>query len=103
MIRVSVLYPHSSGIKFDWDYYLAKHLPLVREKLGKAVKSISIDKGLSGGAPGTPPAFIAVFHMIFDSVDAFQAAFGPHAKAISADIPNYTTAKPSVQVSEVAV
>ena len=99
MIRVSVLYPPSS--KFDWAYYLNKHVPLVREKLGKALKGVTIDQGVAGGAPGTAPAYAAMFHMTFDSVDAFQAAFGPQAKTLMGDIPNYTNSQPQVQISEV--
>ena len=99
MIRVSVLYPPSS--KFDWDYYLTKHVPLVREKLGKALKSVTIDKGVAGGQPNTPPGYTCMIHMGFDSADAFQTAFGPHAKVIMADIPNYTKAQPQIQISEV--
>ena len=34
MIRVSVLYPAGEGKKFA-TYYLQKHMPLVRERLGK--------------------------------------------------------------------
>ena len=99
MIRVSVLYPPSS--KFDWSYYLNKHVPLVREKLGKALKGVTIDQGVAGGTPGSAPAYTAMFHMTFDSVDAFQAAFGPQAKTLMGDIPNYTNAQPQVQISEV--
>jgi uncharacterized protein (TIGR02118 family) len=96
MIRVSVFYPQSDGAKFDWDYYLASHIPMVREKLGKACKGISVEKGLAGGPPGTPPTFLALCHLSFDSVDAYQAAFAPHAA-------NYSSGQPAVQVSEVAV
>jgi uncharacterized protein (TIGR02118 family) len=39
-------------------------------------------------------------HLAFDSVDAFQAAFGPHAEAIMDDIPNYSNVQ-FVQISEV--
>jgi uncharacterized protein (TIGR02118 family) len=99
MIRVSVLYPPSS--KFDWDYYLGKHVPLVRERLGKALKGVAVDKGIAGGQPGTPPGFPAMIHMTFESADAFQKAFAPHAKEILADIPNYTNAQPLMQVSDV--
>ena len=99
MIRVSVLYPPSS--KFDWDYYLGKHVPLVCERLGKAVKAVAVDKGIAGGQPGTPPSFPAMIHMTFDSAQAFQSAFAPHAKEILADIPNYTNTKPVLQISEV--
>ena len=38
-----------------------------------------------------------------DSVDSFQAGFGPHAKEILADIPNYTDLSPVLQISEVVV
>jgi uncharacterized protein (TIGR02118 family) len=37
----------------------------------------------------------------FDSTDAFQTAFAPHAQAILADIPNYTNTQPTIQISEV--
>ena len=42
-------------------------------------------------------------HIHCDSVAAFQAGFGPHAKAIMADIPNYTDLSPVMQISEVVV
>ena len=42
--------------------------------------------------------------MVFsDSVETFQAGFGPHAKAIIADIANYTDLAPVMQISEVVV
>ena len=34
---------------------------------------------------------------------SFQAGFGPHAKEIMADIPNYTDIAPVMQISEVVV
>jgi hypothetical protein len=40
-------------------------------------------------------------HLYFDSTDAFQTAFAPHAQAIMADIPNYTNTQPTIQISEV--
>jgi uncharacterized protein (TIGR02118 family) len=54
-----------------------------------------------GGAPGTPATYVAMGHLYFDSTDAFQAAFAPHAQSILADIPNYTNTQPTIQVSEV--
>jgi uncharacterized protein (TIGR02118 family) len=38
-----------------------------------------------------------------DSIETFQDGFGPHAKAIMADIPNYTDLSPVIQISEVVV
>jgi len=42
-------------------------------------------------------------HLYFDTVEAFQAAFGPHADPIMADIPNYTDIQPTIQISEVKI
>jgi uncharacterized protein (TIGR02118 family) len=101
MIKVSVLYPNNEGSFFDMDYYLSSHMPMVQAKLGAACKGIAVEHGLGGAMPGSSPAFIALGHLLFDSVDAFQKAFGAHAEAIVADIPNYTNVQPTVQVSEV--
>jgi uncharacterized protein (TIGR02118 family) len=103
MIKVSVFYPNEAGKKFDLDYYCAKHIPLVREKLGAACKQIAVESGLSGGAPGSPAKFIAMGHMYFDSVEAYQAAFAPHSAEIMGDIPNYSDIQPSIQISEVKI
>ena len=101
MIKVSVLYPNTSGCKFDMDYYLAQHMPMVQRKLGAACKRMAVDEGIAGGVPGAPATYAAMGHLYFDSAEAFQAAFAPHAQAIMADIANYTNTQPAIQVSEV--
>jgi len=100
MIRVSVLYPNGANTKFDMNYYLAKHIPMVKQKLGSACKSVTVDQGVAGGAEGAPATYVAMAHLTFDSLGAFQSAFGPHASAIMGDIPNYTNAQPTVQISD---
>lgn len=101
MIKVSVLYPAGESTRFDMDYYCKRHMPMVQEKLGAACKSMAVEQGLAGGAPGAPPTYAAMGHLYFDSVAEFQAAFGPHATTIMADIPNYTNVQPVIQISEV--
>jgi uncharacterized protein (TIGR02118 family) len=101
MIKVSVLYPHKDGSRFDMNYYLDRHIPMVREVLGNACKGVSVEQGIAGGAPGTPPTYTATGHLVFDSVETFQGAFGPHAAKIMADIPNYTDIQPVIQISEI--
>jgi len=103
MIKVSVMYANTPGCKFDHAYYASKHMPMVKRKLGEACKSYTVDKGLAGGAPGAPATYVGMCHMFFDSVDAFQTAFAPHAQEIMADIPNYTDQTPVIQISEVVV
>ena len=93
------------------DAYLSKiglpyeavtwHMPMVQQKLGPACKRMAVEQGIAGGAPGAPATYVAMGHLYFDSTDAFQAAFAPHAQSILADIPNYTNTQPTIQVSEV--
>ena len=54
MIKVSVLYPAGAGKKFNMEYYLGTHMPMVRSKLGAACKSTAVEQGLGGGAPRCP-------------------------------------------------
>ena len=101
MIKVSVFYPNNEGSKFDMNYYCNSHIPMVRQKLGAACKGAAVEQGITGATPGSRPGFIAMGHIYFESVEAFQTAFGPHAEAIMADIPNYTDIQPTLQISEV--
>ena len=101
MIKVSVLYPYTANARFDMDYYLNRHVPMVRDKLGAACTGAIVEQGVSGGAPGSSPPYLVIGHLMFDSVGSFQSAFAPHASAIMADIPNYTPIQPVLQISEV--
>lgn len=103
MIKVSVMYPHADGARFDHAYYRDQHLPMVQARMGAALRRYTIDKGLAGGAPDTPPPYIAMCHLYCDSVTAFQQAFGPHTREILGDIPNYTDLQPVMVISEVVV
>jgi len=101
MINVNVLYPAQAGAKFDFDYYMNTHIPLVRKLLGSALKGCVVEQGVAGGAPGAEATYQVMCHLKFDSVEAFQQAFGPHAETISNDIANYTSVTPVIQISEI--
>jgi uncharacterized protein (TIGR02118 family) len=103
MIKVSVMYPHTPGARFDHAYYANQHMPLLKARMGAACLSYTIDKGLAGGMPGSDPVYVGMCHVLCESVEAFQKAFGPHAKDIMADVKNYTDIRPVMQISEVVV
>jgi uncharacterized protein (TIGR02118 family) len=103
MIKVSVMYPHTPNARFDHDYYRDKHMPLVKRLLGDNCRYYTIDKGLAGGAPGAPPAYVGMCHLFCDSVEAFQTGFGPNVGEIMADVQNYTDISPVLMISEVVV
>ena len=103
MIKVSVIYPGSSSVRFDHQYYRTKHLPLIKRSMGAGLKYYAIDKGLSGGTAESPATYVAACHLMCDSIEAYQSSFGPHAKEIRGDIQNFTDVTPIVQISEVVV
>jgi uncharacterized protein (TIGR02118 family) len=101
VIIVSVLYPNGPGARIDMSYYLQSHMPMVQRRLGAPVRRIAVEQGLAGGASGEPPPYLAMGHLHFDSLEAFQNAFAAHAGPIFADVPNYTNTQPVIQISEV--
>ena len=101
MVKVSVLYPNGEDTKFDLTYYLDHHIPMVRRLVGSALKGVSAEHGISGEEPGSSAPYVTTAHLVFDSVEAFQASFGTHAQEIMADIPKYTNSEPVVQIGEV--
>jgi uncharacterized protein (TIGR02118 family) len=103
MIKVMVLYPNAPDAKFDMKYYVTHHLPMVRDRCAPECRSIAADGGLAGGEPGSRAPYIAVGHLTFDSVAAFEKAFGPNATEILADIPNFTNTQPIIQISEITL
>lgn len=103
MIKVSVLYANGEGNKFDMDYYCNSHIPMVKQKLGAACKGVAVEQGLGGPEPGSPAPFVAMCHLLFESIEAFQAAFGPHAETFMTDVPNYTNIAPAIQISAVKI
>lgn len=93
MIRMSVFYPASEGATFDHDYYRDHHVPLCQSTWNPV--SATIDKGVDG--PN-----VAAVHLTFDSPEAMQAAMASEGSgAVLADVANYTTIAPVIQVSEV--
>jgi uncharacterized protein (TIGR02118 family) len=105
MVKISILYPNTRGSQFDMRYYVEKHMPLSIGLLSahSGFKGVSVERGLSGGEPGTDAAFVAMCHFLFDSVEDFMAAFMPHAAKLQGDVPNYTDIQPVIQVNEVLI
>jgi uncharacterized protein (TIGR02118 family) len=103
MIKVTVLYPNTPETRFDVEYYLQKHMPRSIELLSPARKSVSVEIGVAGNLPDERASFVAICASTSESVDAFLAAFTPHAAELQGDMPNYTNAKAIMQVSELRI
>jgi uncharacterized protein (TIGR02118 family) len=102
MIRATVMYANKPGAKFDFDYYTTKHMKLVHEKFGPfGLVKTEAEKGLAGGAPGAPAPYVAIGHMVFNSIDDLQKAEQAHGQDLGADVPNFTNIEPQFQISEI--
>jgi uncharacterized protein (TIGR02118 family) len=93
MIRVSVLYPVTDGATFDHEYYRTTHVPMATAAWGLA--DAVIEKGIDG-------PYVAAVHVTFASLEDFGTAMGSEASgAVIADVVNFTTINPVMQISEV--
>ncbi len=102
MIKASVFYDNDKNARFDENYFLENHIPLVKEKLNPlGMVKIEVEKGLSGVSPDEPAKFQWTAHMYFESIEKFGEAFGKEGEGLVSDVPNYTELKPVFQISEV--
>ena len=102
MILVTVMYPGGSGSNFDMDYYLKRHMPLVRERWSPmGLHDATVVKGV--GTPDGQPAPYPVMALLkWDTADAFKAAAAEHGEEIFGDIPKFTNVQPAVQNDDYA-
>ena len=101
MIRVSVMYPHAKGARFDVAYYAGKHMDMARKAFARhGLIDIRVDRGLVGPQPKSPPTYLCVGTLTFESMAGYKEAFREHGAALMADLPNFTDIQPLVQVSE---
>jgi uncharacterized protein (TIGR02118 family) len=103
MIVFTVMYPNEPGKRFDMDYYCSTHIAMVKEKVGDALKRVSVERGLSGAAPGSSAGYAVVCHLEFDCIEDLHTYMAPHDAVLGADVPNFTDIKPQFQISEVIV
>lgn len=102
MIRASFLYPAAPGARFDFGYYLGRHVPFARRVLAsQGLVRMEIDRGLSGEEPGSAPRYVCAAHLYFASVEAFYAAMAATGDELGRDVQNYTDVDIETQVSEI--
>jgi len=97
---LSVYYPWQADAKFDYDYYVDKHLKMLAELYGKSVGRMTVRKGLPRG-DGSPPAFVTALSVEIRSMEAFDAASSEHRPKLIADLANFTNITPIAQIEEI--
>ncbi|MFW2829432.1 EthD family reductase [Sphingomonas sp. ID0503] len=94
-VHVHVLYPHSE--RFDWTYYVEQHMPMAGAKMDLVEWWVA--KGLDDVAPA---AYQAIATLVFDSLEKWTSSFAAFGPDLLTDIPNYTDAVPTIQVTEIS-
>jgi uncharacterized protein (TIGR02118 family) len=103
MIKMSVLYPYEESATFDMDYYVNRHVAMVKEKVGDALVQVTVEQGLGGPGPGMPPVYSTICQLYFNSMEDLGTYCAPHSPEFDADVPNFSSVMPTIQISEVVL
>jgi uncharacterized protein (TIGR02118 family) len=90
--QVLVVYPRNKDSKFDKEYYLATHMPLVEKHWKKhGLKSYAVTELNADG----PYSYSVV--MEFESYEGFGAAGAdPNTKEVMDDVKNFSNEQPII-------
>jgi uncharacterized protein (TIGR02118 family) len=87
-------------LRFDFDYYVEKHIPMVKAKCADfGLKEVRLMRG-SAMVDGAPPKFELIGELVFPSVENLQDVLARHGTEIMGDIPNYSNVQPRIQITE---
>lgn len=79
----------------------AKHIPMVKAKLGAVgMTAFSATRGIAGRPIDQPPPFFMVTTLTFPDEDTLRAALGT-ADEVVTDIPNFTDVTPHFSIGSV--
>ena len=97
---LTVLFPSGEGVKFDIEYYVNHHIPLVLSLYGKSIRQYEVFKAQTG-PNGAPPPFFGMANIWIADEEAFTQASRDHAKDFGPDVPNFFNGKTVAMTSVV--
>lgn len=94
---LTILYPNEPDAKYDVDYYIAKHMPLVVSAFQKyGVTGWSVTR-----YTGAEPKYFFAGHIQFTNIEDVQKALdSPEAAETMLDVPNYSNKQPVILMGE---
>jgi len=98
MYIITIHYPTAGDATFDHEYYRTKHLPEVGKAFGQfGLGYASVLKG-EESVDGSAPAFFVTTILSFrEEQGAREAMASEGARALAADVPNFSSGAPVVQ------
>jgi uncharacterized protein (TIGR02118 family) len=89
---MTIMYPNSKDVHFDFDYYVTKHMPLIMKLYGKSIARFELRRGLPG-ADGAAPPFVATITIWIADPKAFDEAAAIHQAGLRADVSKFTNSQ----------
>ena len=103
MYCLTVVYPKDQSTRFDLEYYQNTHIPLCEKLFAEHGLSGYVLRTNEGQGPGSGDLNHASIDLLFESVEALQAALAAGGQQVSEDIANYTDATPRMSFAEAGV
>jgi uncharacterized protein (TIGR02118 family) len=97
---ITVLYPNSPGVSFDFDYYSKHHKTMIEKLYGRGIKRYEVRRGLATPDNKAPP-YIAVISITIGSQKLFDEAAAKYSQRLVDDMKNFTNGVPVIQTDEV--
>jgi uncharacterized protein (TIGR02118 family) len=88
---MTIVYQNGPDVRFDFDYYVNTHMPLIMRLYGKSISRFELRRG-TPGADGALPPYVATITIWIADPAAFDAAAVEHQAGLRADVPKFTNA-----------
>jgi uncharacterized protein (TIGR02118 family) len=88
---MTIVYQNKPGVRFDFDYYVNKHMPLIMKLYGKSISRFELRRG-QPGADGALPPYVATITIWIADPKAFDEAAAIHQAGLRADVTKFTDA-----------
>jgi uncharacterized protein (TIGR02118 family) len=88
---MSIVYQNGQDVRFDFNYYVNTHMPLIMRLYGKSISRFELRRG-QPGADGAPPPYVATISIWIADGEAFDEAQAQHQAGLRADVPKFTNA-----------
>jgi uncharacterized protein (TIGR02118 family) len=88
---MTIVYQNGADVRFDFDYYVKTHMPLIMRLYGKSISRFELRRGQPSADGALAPYVATISIWIADPV-AFDKAAAEHQAGLRADVPKFTNA-----------
>jgi len=98
---ITVLYPAKDNDAFDFDFYVRRHVPLIKDILGNSLHRVEVRRGATANDGSSAPTYTCVISIWIADWPAYEKAIAARASELIAEVPLFTKVMPVMQIDEV--